>query len=292
MKSYYHKTHSERLYNFVALCSIGVAIILLSACSRYNTLTNPMINRLKNRGPVSLSSDNPFVASNMLLDQQVEESPDVKGFIEKRGAPMALEVTQEGLSRPSVHFFYPENAEYYNLEYERASWIILGPIPLTGDKLQSVLEIATSSSSGKTPSAATHTHAAAVQNKATEHAVNKEEKESKQKSRDKESKKSEAKKTLPDAPLIKELVAKGGYAHAELSPKGDLVHYVKFKGETLRLISRWYTFDGKNSDKIARVSGFSPKKTLHLGDTVVIPAYLLKNKTMPSQEAVTTLKEK
>ena len=62
---------------------------------------------------------------------------------------------------------------------------------------------------------------------------------------------------------------------AELSPRGDLVHYVTFPGETLSMIARWYTGDRTNAGRIARMNGLPNPDQLRIGDSVVVPKYLL-----------------
>ena len=73
------------------------------------------------------------------------------------------------------------------------------------------------------------------------------------------------------------LAAKAPDVMAEISPKGDLVHYVTLPAETLEAITRWYTFDAANTARIRRINQL-PATGLAQGDQVVIPAYLIKNK--------------
>ena len=69
------------------------------------------------------------------------------------------------------------------------------------------------------------------------------------------------------------------------------MHYVTFPEEDLALVARWYTYDAWNAGKIARVSGISQKQPLSVGDTLVIPSYLLKNKSRLSQEGLSALRQ-
>jgi len=76
---------------------------------------------------------------------------------------------------------------------------------------------------------------------------------------------------------------------AETTPKGDIVHYVTYPGETLSMISRWYTDERENAGRIARINKLARPDKLELGDTVVIPSYLVKNKNRLTESAVKSL---
>ncbi|RIL09841.1 MAG: hypothetical protein DCC75_05645, partial [Proteobacteria bacterium] len=88
---------------------------------------------------------------------------------------------------------------------------------------------------------------------------------------------------------IQELASKFSGQAAELSPKGDLVHYVTYPGETLSNIARWYTFERDNAARIARINDLKNPDQLSPGDTIVIPAYMLKNKVRLSEQALKEL---
>jgi hypothetical protein len=85
---------------------------------------------------------------------------------------------------------------------------------------------------------------------------------------------------------VKDILAVTGPAPAELSPKGDLVHYVTYPGETLYMIARWYTYDRENGPRLARINRLNNADRLALGDEIVVPAYMLKNKNRLSEEAL------
>ena len=65
---------------------------------------------------------------------------------------------------------------------------------------------------------------------------------------------------------------------AELTPKGDLVHYVTGNNETLTTLAEWYTRDKSTIGKIARLNNLKATAKLSPGDVIVIPSYLVKNK--------------
>ena len=90
--------------------------ICLTACSPQLSLDNGLISRLNNRGPGALSPNNPFLAANLLISKEMEDSAELQGFIQHRGAPDALEVEKDIFTPLFLHFYYPENREQYSLE--------------------------------------------------------------------------------------------------------------------------------------------------------------------------------
>lgn len=313
-----------------------ILCLFACGCSAYNMTTNPVLTRLKNRGPLALSSGNPYVASNMMLQKTMDESSEVKGFVEHRGAPTVLEVTQDLFSNPSMMFYYPENAEFYRLENDRDFWLIEGPFKLNEKELEKLLhltqvqlntqdklhELAPAASAKKDLNLE-----ASRQRSLPEEMPPPAKKKSKMKAapeiplrteatefslRNKESAELKSEDLVPlespistapaagkivgsakesnDSQIIQRIVGSDSQAVGELTPKGDLVHYVTSPDEDLTLIARWYTFDAKNTGRIARVSGISSKQPLSVGDTLIIPSYLLKNKVRLNKEGLAALK--
>jgi nucleoid-associated protein YgaU len=70
---------------------------------------------------------------------------------------------------------------------------------------------------------------------------------------------------------------------AEITPQGDLVHYVIYPGETLSIIARWYTHDRANSGRIARINDLKNPDHLEIGDSIIVPSYLLKTQSRFSE---------
>ncbi|KJR40097.1 secreted protein [Candidatus Magnetoovum chiemensis] len=67
------------------------------------------------------------------------------------------------------------------------------------------------------------------------------------------------------------------------TPKG-YTHIVKYKGENLTIISKWYTGVFSNWIKIAKANSITKPKTLQLGDRIFIPQQLLiTKKPMPPE---------
>jgi len=300
--------------------------LFVGGCYSYRSLSNPALTRLKNRGPVLVSANNPYVASNLMIQKLMDESSEIKGFITHRGAPTVLEVNQSLLSSPTIMFYYPENGEYYRLENDDNFWLIQGPLPLSPEHRNQLLsltqlpvdedvdqsketssleiekskskEVIEGSKEPKEPEGKTDKMMPLRQEpnelplKKTKDKGKVEKVKSSKSTSDKEivgKAQNEANKEL-DSESIKKITGLGQQGIGELTPKGDLVHYVTFADESLDLIAKWYTFDSKNAGKIARLSGISPKQTLAICDTLIIPSYLLKNKVRLSQEGMKVLK--
>lgn len=58
-------------------------------------------------------------------------------------------------------------------------------------------------------------------------------------------------------------------------PDTDVEHTVRYSGETLRLISKWYTGTAENADRIARINKLKNPNRLRLKQVIRIPEYLL-----------------
>ena len=71
----------------------------------------------------------------------------------------------------------------------------------------------------------------------------------------------------------------------EVSPSGDIVHYVTTPSESLPAIALWYTDEAENAARLARINGLRPSSVLSAGDTVVIPSYMVSFRSRPADEA-------
>ena len=66
-----------------------------------------------------------------------------------------------------------------------------------------------------------------------------------------------------------------------------LVHTVKWPGETLALIAKWYTGDTENWRAIAKANPKLDPRRIRLGSQIQIPSELLKNREPMPREFVT-----
>ena len=101
------------------------SILLLAACSFSNP--NHLRKDLANSGPLMLSRDNPYLAANMFLANEMSASPLLKGFIKHRGNPDALEISRHWFSPFRIHLYYLGNKQAYTLEETGEGWIVRGP---------------------------------------------------------------------------------------------------------------------------------------------------------------------
>ena len=77
---------------------------------------------------------------------------------------------------------------------------------------------------------------------------------------------------------------------SELNSRGDIAHKVSFPGETLSILARWYTGDLNNAPRLARINNLKDPNNLSLGDTLIIPKYLLKNSAVLTEKDFAKLK--
>lgn len=284
------------LFSLLTLC-VGCTPILSS--------DSAVIDSLKNRGAVTLDPQNPYLAANRFLKDEMATSTELAGFLNLKGYPASLELKESAFNPLELIFYYPSIGERYDLTKSQQGWIINGPYR-DGSKIEPIVS--------PTPRAPLPTSTPIA--------------------------KKEAKKALPtpnvDTPLptptasgfsspeptevptvfatpspvpTEELApvkvksaletsrpepalsaaAESEQPLAEISPRGDLVHYVTLPGETLSIIARWYTEDRANAGKIGRLNRLKSSDSLSIGDTIVIPSYMIKNKVRLSEESLTKL---
>jgi hypothetical protein len=270
-----------------------VFALFVAGCSTSLKGHGTLFTRLKNRGPVALSSENPFLAANLLLTREMEVSPELKGFIEHRGMPAALEVKHETLGPLTMELHYPGERQTYHLEEGDGTWLISNPSSMNPDTYKRVAAVAAFQNGFVQPPTPDSPAGVVEQRSALASVPSSSQGTG-------EGFVSPAPSTAgqnspptsgpiagghDDARIVSDLIQGRERERAELTPRGDVVHYVTFPGETLVAIARWYTFDAANKGKIQRINGLKENQELSLGDTVVVPAYLLKNKIRMTEEA-------
>jgi hypothetical protein len=295
----------------------SILLLVLTAallqCTPTVDFNRALIDRLKNRGPLALSTDNPYLAANLFLAKEIEKSSTVRGFIDHRGAPPVISVEKELFSPIILEFYYPKNLEYYVLESRGSDWLIGGPYPLSGETMNEVGSLAQNLDGAPAlkpeRAGAWHKGPAPLSDEVRKNLEDSpreaslEERspiigsvdegqlpfQSPAKGRADFAPHPESGSGSPNNDL--ELIVKRYGKHpAELTPKGDLVHYVTYPGETLSMISRWYTLDETNTLRLARINSLPDPNTLSTGDTLIIPKYLVKNNFRLTEEAVEALK--
>ncbi|MGI6525132.1 MAG: hypothetical protein ACOX2O_07585 [Bdellovibrionota bacterium] len=255
--------------------------------------------RLAGRGPLALSNTNPYIASNLLLAEKSQSSNVVSGFLQYRGLPLAIEVKQNTFSfnkESSTILYYPREREAFTIEELNGEIVVTGPteiepVLLTEIELKTrnffgspaMLEGTLSSSPRNNLNVNTSLPPTSIQQNIPE-------------------RRAEIVKTLPTPQeeeslanlkglsLIKKLQSRKNIPPAEITPKGDLVHNVVYEGETLSMIVRWYTHDLGNIGRVTRLNKLARPDHLRIGDSIIIPKYLIKSKLSLTQEAVEHLR--
>ena len=113
-------------------------LLFLTACVN-PIAANRLRDELRDQGVVQVSPNNPYVVANQLLAKEASESEVVKGFLDLRGAPDAIEVRRPFFKPYRFYFFYLESNEGYLLEPLGAEWIVRGPEQIPADIVESKL---------------------------------------------------------------------------------------------------------------------------------------------------------
>jgi len=216
----------------------------------------------------------------------MERSPELKGFIETRGMPDALEAVKSWSKPTTLRFYYIDKKEYYSAEESDNTWILHGPqkIPAGGVKLLlSIVEggentappVNEKSLALRLPSSGTQEYKPNERPQAPPPAI----------------KSLSSSGSTWDDPLLPTVLRYKDTTTqmAEISPNGDLVHHVSYPGESLMMITRWYTFDIRNVGRISRINDIKNPSHVDIGDTIIIPSYLVKNKKRLSEEVLRNL---
>lgn len=124
---------------------LAICILLLagsSGCSLQTTGPDrELISSLDGRGPLPLSSTNPYLAANQLVMLQSSLYPVIHGFVENRGIPEAIEVKSETFGPTRMHFYYPAEREFFIFEQSGATWTVNGPARIPGTTLAGIMRI-------------------------------------------------------------------------------------------------------------------------------------------------------
>lgn len=266
-----------------------------------NLVRQPTLrDQLRDHGPQPLSGNNPYLASNLLLSEEMQKSDTISGFVKLRGAPDALEVRRPLFKPYRLYFFYLDNNEGYLLEELRDASIIRGPEQIPEEvkgSLKSVTPLGGKAALGKKKVAKPYeaeTSAKPVDKPAKGKAaldalpaknVRALPARPVKMPPAKPTTKEEA-PALPAAHTSDQEAADVTPTHSTPSASQDVMHEVRFAGETLRIISLWYTGDVANASRIARINGLGNADLLQMGQTVRVLRYLLKNSTALPESAI------
>jgi hypothetical protein len=120
-------------FRFVTLSLAAASVIFMGAsCSSHNAT----FDSLANEGIIPVSTDNPYLGSNVFLAREMEDSNYLYNFIKGRGAPTAIELHGSSEKSASLHMYYSDKRESYtatpqfNSQNQTKEWIVRGPYSL------------------------------------------------------------------------------------------------------------------------------------------------------------------
>ncbi len=300
------------ILNMVKACSLSAAILLLNSCSSFDLIpSDSLMQRVNGRGPVLVSEDNPYLAANLLLQQESKKSKELAGFLTEEGQPTAISVQQKIMQPASMTLYYKNDMKQYNMELLRGVWVIDGPFPISDSSVEELLKSQSSSQLLNEPVIKKTTQAkpldsaektqkiAEIKNTpiARQHQLTPKESfdlnatdqaDYEPLFDDKAQDHTKIKEALEPA---EEQPADSGdtqaadiqnRALAETTPRGDVVHYISSEAESLELLAIWYTGNQMTLSRIAKANNISVDSQVNLGDQVIIPAELVKNKYIPT----------
>ena len=307
------------IYSILIFLALGI----LSSCSSFDLIpSDSLIQRLKDRGPVLVSIDNPYLAANLLLKQESKHSAALSGFLDTKGLPAAISVSQDFFEPARLKLFYRTEDEQYDLELLQGLWVIKGPSTIHDQAAKDLLASLDSldskdviSKSRKPKSSTARTKTIPTKTEIAEKGNTQFVPLFDQKSANNDFDSSvEAAKIKPEeskpveivkentttvqsevvAPLkttnnIEDLISRFTSSPAETTPRGDIVHYVTSEQETMEIIAKWYTKTPLTLSRIARANKLATSAILSPGDQIVIPSELVKNKMRLPEEAIPSL---
>ncbi len=264
------------------------ALLLINSCSLNNN-SPKFRSELANQGPITLSDSNPYIAGNILLTKEIESSPILKGFVERKGTPDAIEIRKAFFSADQLTFYYLGDNEYYSLDQSSNNWLIKGPHKISSEMLSSLKDLPILQSSA--PLLKTENNVVAEvsnlppANELPELKFAKPTSNSNRTITNRASLKKDYKAEKVYKGNNKSLKEDNEISPAEESISGDIIHKVSFPGEDIKTIVKWYTGDASNTGRIARINGLDVQNKLNLNQTVRIPRYLVKNSDpLPQKE--------
>jgi hypothetical protein len=261
-----------------ARTSLVIVFILgmLQGCTTQVPIKGGLYQRLSNRGPVLLSTENPFLPANRLLSEELNNSAELRDFIAQRGSPTAIEVTQSLLSRTELSLIYPAENEVYRLAQRRSGWSVGEPEALSADALEKIeSELALGGVSLGDPREAQKYVAAILPSTDLD--------EDTTRASLAHSDIGENEKINPSKLPRNHHNTGTRQAKVLILKNGGLVHSVTFPGESLSVIAAWYTGATSNTALIAKANKISTNKVVKIGQSVTIPPKLLKNRKPLSQ---------
>ncbi len=281
------------------LCLIALLLVSSTGCAfrRVN-----LKEQLANQGPQALSAENPYVAANQLLAEEVEGSSTLRGFVSIRGTPDALEVKKDLAANPIIQLYYLDKTESYVLERLLNDWVIKGPDTIPREFLGSFFGVI--QTEGKAPLVLSGevVRQVAAPRFTPRNPTNSSSTNGGQRAKPSNSINNNVSQPTPLTENVAVNRGVNGGANSGANPpvrsvappspvnmtaneslSGDVMHTVQFQGETLRIISIWYTGSVENAERLGRINGLTDPNHMELGQVIRIPRYLTRN-TRPLTE--------
>jgi len=286
------RPHSRKQVFFIRTLlglTCATTIALSVACAPRRS----QFESLMNKGIVPVSSENPFNGSNHFLAKEMEQSVYLYNFLKEKGSPQAIELRGTNPQDPEAHLFYADsNEEYVAQPAPRRSrvkdapreWIIIGPFEIDRHHYNDVQQLKNNTYGvfeifGRREvlgEEAPHGESATLQpvfipTPKPRPVVHK-------KSPKTEHNASEETLAVPAVPLnFDQEALKEAKENSERDAKGDLVHTVKSKSETLQSIAQWYTSSSANAKEVAEKNALPLDAKLNPGAKVIIPSKIVVN---------------
>jgi len=223
------------------------------------------------------------MATNLFVAKEMKHSEVFRGFVHYRGTPDAVEVRQSYLKPLRVYLFYLNEGEAFLLEEGSQDWLIRGPDKIPQQLMASFFNMQTPGQQAPLAlEAEPMERPAQLANESEPLPPAAESNPSEVRSLRKVPPRATASRPTANVPPKDEDNLKTAVKE---SSSGDLIHKVTFEGESLQVITKWYTGDVNNTGRIARINGIEKPDLLQIDQTIRVPRYLLKtNKPLPQAE--------
>ena len=258
----------------------GIGVVLGCSSSTFSSLIN--------QGVLSLSSDNPYLGSNLFLSKEIESSAYLFNFFQAKGSPTAIELRDKS-GELEVRMFYPREKEMYiaraHESDRRKEWIVRGPYAIDRQYSRelTLMENAAHDDAVFDLWGKEHRFRTSAQPERSEVLIPVFVPTPTPAPTPKPRVKKAATPTpagtpTPAAPMNFDQEALRSRSElAERNPSGDVIHTVKAVNETISQIATWYTGSADNAKLIAEKNGMQPDATLSVGAKITIPAASVTN---------------
>lgn len=252
---------------------------------------------LYDAGILPLSTDNPYLAANAFLAQEIERSSFLGAFVNEKGAPHAIQVKRGG---KSLSLYYPKSKQTYLASKVSSGattrqWLISGPYNMSRPdfleirrlrlNLRAEPSLFFASTENENSINDIHRNGDKIQPQivVVQPTPTPTPKKKRRVVKSPGIVKGDAQAVGGSGEVIKAPPTPNADQKAiELSKKfaprainGDLIHQVNFDGESLESISSWYTGAIGNLGAISSANKLEPGHKLKRGESILIPVNLV-----------------